>query len=42
MKDHSINEDKCRDMLNTFNYSFEDEDEQENVVDIFEHNISLI
>ena len=42
MKDDSINEDKCRDMLNTFNYSFEDEDEQENVVDIFEHNISLI
>ena len=42
MKDNSINADKCKDILNTFNYSFEDEDDLENVVDIFDHNISII
>jgi len=42
MKDHSIDENKCKDILSEFIYSFDEEEDSNNLVDIFDHEVSVV
>ena len=42
MKDHSIDENKCKDILSEFIYSFDEEEDSNNLVDIFDHGVSVV